>query len=107
MNTKRWYDQDPTVSLAVSIFRNANTKNQHLVADYIIQKGMENNIPFDKIKSAQSTLLPRRWYDFEEKVYIALECIRLSPHEIQKTYAIDIINYLCKLDNEPVSDVTE
>ena len=98
-NNKRWYDQDPTVSLAVSILRNASMQNQLLTAEYIIQKGLEYDFPIEKVKSQKIDLLPRRWYDFEENVYYALECMRLSSIDVQKTLAIEIINYLCKLDN--------
>ena len=35
---KRWYDIDPTVSLAVSLMRNANIMTQYKCADLIVQK---------------------------------------------------------------------
>ena len=35
---KRWYDIDPTVSLAVSLMRNANILAQYKCADLIIKK---------------------------------------------------------------------
>ena len=34
---KRWYDVDPTVSLAVSLLRNANEQVQLECADFIIE----------------------------------------------------------------------
>ena len=38
---KRWYDIDPTVSLAVSLMRNANIMTQYKCADFIIAKSKE------------------------------------------------------------------
>ena len=35
---KRWYDVDPTVSLAVSLMRNASIITQYDCADLIINK---------------------------------------------------------------------
>ena len=41
---KRWYDVDPTVSLAVSLMRNANIMTQYKCADYIVSKSKEHGI---------------------------------------------------------------
>ena len=41
---KRWYDIDPTVSLAVSLMRNANIMTQYKCADLIVTKSKENGI---------------------------------------------------------------
>ena len=39
---KRWYDFDPTVSLAVSLMRNSNITLQYKCADLILKKSKEN-----------------------------------------------------------------
>ena len=39
---KRWYDIDPTVSLAVSLMRNANIMTQYKCADVIVSKSKEH-----------------------------------------------------------------
>ena len=41
---KRWYDVDPTVSLAVSLMRNANIMTQYKCADLIVQKSKEKRL---------------------------------------------------------------
>ena len=41
---KRWYDVDPTVSLAVSLMRNANIMTQYKCADIIVKKSKDNGI---------------------------------------------------------------
>ena len=38
---KRWYDVDPTVSLAVSLMRNANIMIQYKCADIIVKKSKD------------------------------------------------------------------
>ena len=45
---KRWYDIDPTVSLAVSLMRNANIMSQYKCADLIVKKSKENGITVHK-----------------------------------------------------------
>ena len=37
---KRWYDVDPTVSLAVSLMRNANIMTQYKCAEYIVKNSV-------------------------------------------------------------------
>ena len=41
---KRWYDVDPTVSLAVSLMRNANIITQYKCANLIVEKSKENGL---------------------------------------------------------------
>ena len=41
---KRWYDIDPTVSLAVSLMRNANIMTQYDCAELIVKRSKENGI---------------------------------------------------------------
>ena len=41
---KRWYDVDPTVSLAVSLMRNANIMTQYKCADLIVNKSKDNGV---------------------------------------------------------------
>lgn len=97
-NKSRWYDHDPTISLAISILRNANHRNQLLVADYVIQKAKEHNIPMEKIAPKKTGLFFRRWYDSDERLYYTLEYLRVLPDDIQKSLSIEMINYLCELD---------
>jgi hypothetical protein len=101
-NNKRWYDQDPTVSLAVSILRNASIQNQKLTAEFIIKKGEAYNISEVRSKSPNPGIFSRRWYDIEESVYKALEFLRVADPDVQKALAIATINYLCELDNSRV-----
>ena len=49
---KRWYDIDPTVSLAVSLMRNANIMSQYKCADYIV-KSKQNETALEIIELLQ------------------------------------------------------
>lgn len=92
---KRWYDIDPTVSLAVSLMRNANIVTQYKCADLIVQKSKENGVDLtDNILTDAFTYVLRRWYDTDQKIAEAFEYLKLLPEIIQKEVALELINLL-------------
>lgn len=92
---KRWYDIDPTVSLAVSLMRNANIMTQYKCADLIVQKSKDNGIDLaDNILTDAFTYVLRRWYDTDQKIAESFEYLKSLPQEIQKEVALDLINLL-------------
>jgi len=93
-STNRWYDQDPTVSLAISILQNTSYDNQLNVAEILIENGKRLNI---SVKNT-FTLFNRRWYDHDEKISEAIEYFRLFSAEEQKRMAIQLIEFLYNLD---------
>lgn len=92
---KRWYDIDPTVSLAVSLMRNANEQTQLKCADFIIDYAKEKNVMLksNTLNDAFNYIL-RRWYDKDKKVSEAFEYFEVSPSEIQKEISLEVINFL-------------
>ena len=92
---KRWYDIDPTVSLAVSLMRNANIMTQYKCADFIVKKSKDNGIDLSEniITDAFNYVL-RRWYDTDQKIAEAFEYLKSLPTELQKEVALDLINLL-------------
>ena len=92
---KRWYDIDPTVSLAVSLMRNANRMSQYKCADFIVNKSKENGLDLSEniITDAFNYVL-RRWYDTDQKIAEAFEYLKLMPETIQKETALELINLL-------------
>jgi len=93
--SKRWYDQDPTLSLAMSLLRNTSIDNQLHIADLLIENGTKLKIEF----KSKYKIFNRRWYDQEEKMSNAIEYLRLFPDEEQKKMAIQIIQFLYNLDS--------
>lgn len=92
---KRWYDVDPTVSLAVSLMRNANEHTQSKCADFIIDYAQQRNVALrsNTLNDAFNYIL-RRWYDKDEKVAQAFEYFEVSPLEIKKEISLEVINLL-------------
>ena len=92
---KRWYDIDPTVSLAVSLMRNANIVTQYKCADLIVQKSKDNGVDLtENILTDAFTYVLRRWYDTDQKIAEAFEYLKSLPTELQKEVALDLINLL-------------
>ena len=92
---KRWYDIDPTVSLAVSLMRNANIMTQYKCADIIVKKSKDNGIDLaENILTDAFTYVLRRWYDTDQKIAEAFEYLKSLPDELQKEVALDLINFL-------------
>ena len=92
---KRWYDVDPTVSLAVSLMRNANIMTQYKCADYIVSKSKERGIDLsENILTDAFNYVLRRWYDTDQKIAEAFEYLKLMPLELQKELSLELINLL-------------
>ncbi len=92
---KRWYDVDPTVSLAVSLMRNANIMTQYKCADLIVTRSKDNGIDLaENILTDAFTYVLRRWYDTDQKIAEAFEYLKSLPEELQKEVALDLINLL-------------
>lgn len=92
---KRWYDIDPTVSLAVSLMRNANEQTQLKCAEHIIDYAKQCGIVLksSSLNDAFNYIL-RRWYDKDKQVAEAFEYFQVAPLEIQKEISLEVINLL-------------
>lgn len=92
---KRWYDIDPTVSLAISLIRNANEQTQVKCAEFIIDYAKQKNITLknNSLNNAFNYIL-RRWYDKDKIVSEAFEYFETSPIEIKKEIALEVISLL-------------
>ncbi|MGN1125733.1 MAG: hypothetical protein ACI4SM_06050 [Candidatus Gastranaerophilaceae bacterium] len=92
---KRWYDIDPTVSLAVSLIKNSSEEAQLKCADYIIMRaknyGIKNK---ENALNEAFTYILRRWYDKDKKIQESFEYLKSAPLDLQKEIALEIINVL-------------
>ena len=92
---KRWYDIDPTVSLAVSLMRNANVMSQYKCADYIVKMSKDNGLDLsENIITDVFNYVLRRWYDTDQKIAESFEYLKLLPEDLQKETALELINLL-------------
>ena len=97
---KRWYDLEPTVSLAVSLLRNSRPETRSECADLIIGYAQEFgvNIPNDIFSNFNYIL--KRWYDEDKHLSEALEYIKNSPEELQREIAFNVIEFLEKSETK-------
>jgi len=92
---KRWYDVDPTVSLAVSLIRNAEESVQIKCAEFIIEYAKQRGVKLkgNTLNDAFNYIL-RRWYDKNMLVARAFDYFENSSLDIKKELALDVINFL-------------
>lgn len=92
---KRWYDVDPTVSLAVSLMRNANEQTQLKCAEHIIDYAKQRDVILksNTLNDAFNYIL-RRWYDKDKAVSEAFEYFQVAPSDLQKEISLEVINIL-------------
>ena len=91
---RRWYDKEPTVSLAISLLKNAVQEDRERCAKYIITLCEESGatINYEGIKKLEYEL--KRWYDKERSIFDALEAYKLTSEESKKNIALKIIDFL-------------
>ena len=95
---KRWYDLDVTVSKAVAMWEKADEEIQVRCADYVID--MLKDVDIQMSLDDQYNYIMRRWYDKNIRVSHAMEYLKLSPEEMRKQLALDIIEYLKQVQND-------
>lgn len=95
MNNQRWYDEDPTLSLAISFLRNAEQENQREVAEKIIERATSHGVVINDLK----IVFHKRWYDEDERLGIAIEYLKNSSKENRKVIALEIIEILTQIKN--------
>lgn len=95
---KRWYDLDVTVSKAVAMWEKADEEIQIRCADYVID--MLKDVDIQMSLDDQYNYIMRRWYDKNIRVSHAMEYLKLSPEEMRKQLALDIIEYLKQVKND-------
>ena len=92
---QRWYDLDPTMSLAVSLMHDAQPDKQSECAKLIIRKAQDFNIhiPQNKLEEAFNYFW-KRWYDKDKELADAFQYLQIMPFELQKEVSLEIIEKL-------------
>ena len=99
---KRWYDLEPTVSLAISLLRNANNQLRLECAEFIISYAKDFGITLPTDIFANFNFVLKRWYDEEKLLSEALEYIRIAPDEFKREISYKIIEFL---ETQEISNV--
>lgn len=95
---QRWYDVDPVLSRAVALWEQTTEELQTICAEYVLDKLKDIN--FEMSLDEQYDYILRRWYDKNVKVSHAMEYIKRAPEELRHELALDIIEYIEKMEAE-------
>lgn len=95
---QRWYDVDPVLSRAVTLWEQTDEEIQVVCAEYVLDKLKDIN--FQMSLEEQYDYILRRWYDKNVKVSHAMEYIKRAPEELRHELALDIIEYIEKMEAE-------
>lgn len=75
-----------------------------IAVDFMITMGKGYDIKLQKEESTIISLF-RRWYDREDKLSQAMEYLKHTPPQIQKAFAIELIDYMYTLDSTSQQEV--
>lgn len=99
----RWYDKDPTLSMAISLLHNASKIHQEMAARYLFSQmetlGILSSSALrthsDRIRFVFPTF---RRSGFEIHARHLVETMKHLPKDYQQTLAMQLINYIYILD---------
>ena len=94
MENKRWYDQEPTLSLAVSLIKNSSVDVQLKCAEFIVKQAQDFGVVFNGNLLGAFNYVLHRWYDTSEPLAEAFGYLKEADEETRKQIAIEIIGYL-------------
>jgi hypothetical protein len=100
---QRWYDKDPTLSMAFSLLHNASQEHQEMAAHYMfkIMEGMEI-LNAEALRTQEGRIrfmFPGfRRSQFEIHARHLVETIKHLPPDYQQMMAIQLIDYIYLLD---------
>jgi hypothetical protein len=99
---KRWYDQNPTLSMAVSFLQNTTPQHRELTTAHFRRKISENypDIGNQVTKEAQGFwLLIQKRRSMDQEAWALVEMMRFLPDDEMETFAVELIRYIYRLEN--------
>ena len=98
MEDKRWYDKEPTLSLAISLIKNSKEETQERCAEFIKNKAQDFGVVLNSHLFGAFNYVLHRWYDKSEILSEAFLYIKEADEETRKQIAIEIIAFLEKAE---------
>ncbi len=100
IKNKRWYDLDPTISLAINLFEHSDENVKIHIADYIIEESENSGLKLDFNNKDEFNYVWKRWQDNDEKMFKAMEYLKIIDFETKKQLSLEIINYIKKYQDK-------
>ena len=96
-NSRRWYDDDPTLKEAMDLLSISSDDNKDVAAAFITD--LQDQIASNVIEKIYETVLKynktgNRWYDDDPVMMRAIELLRIAHPDIQKAAAKKLIQAL-------------
>jgi hypothetical protein len=106
--SRRWYDQDPTMSEAMELLRLSTDDLKGQAADYISK--MQEQVAHEVIERVYEAVKKysdegSRWYDKDPVVLRAIELLRIAPPRVQKRAAKKLIMALHDSDDGDIGKI--
>ncbi len=98
MNSKRWYDKEPTLSLAVSLIKNSKTDTQLRCAEFIKSKAQDYGVVLNSNLLGAFNYVLNRWYDSSEPLAEAFGYLKEADEETRKQISLEVIAFLEKVE---------
>ena len=102
MSKQRWYDNDPTLSMAVSLLQNAIPVYQEMTAKYILKYMEREGIlkQFDLTNQQIAFVFPFvKRHRMNNDAWEMMEILKRLPRQLQLDIALQMINYIYMLDS--------
>ena len=94
----RWYDKEPTLSLAVSLMKNESVNIQVACAQLITEKAKNLGVIRQNNLLDAFNYVVLRWYENDERISEAFEYLKAASDEVRREIAIEVIDYLQKIE---------
>ncbi len=94
----RWYDKEPTLSLAVSLMKNESVNIQVACAQLITEKAKNLGVIRQNNLLDAFNYVVLRWYENDERISEAFEYLKAASDEVRREIAIEVIEYLQKIE---------
>lgn len=94
----RWYDKEPTLSLAVSLMKNESVNIQVACAEIITEHAKDMGVTKTTNLLDAFNYVVQRWYDEDQRISEAFELLKNCTDDLKKEIAIEIIEYLQRIE---------
>ena len=94
----RWYDKEPTLSLAVSLMKNESVNIQVACAQLITEKAKNLGVIRQNNLLDAFNYVVLRWYETDERISEAFEYLKAASDEVRREIAMEVIKYLQKIE---------
>ena len=94
MQNNRWYDKEPTLSLAISLIKSSKQEVQLECARIIKQKAQDFGVVLNNNLLGAFNYVLNRWYDSNEPLSESMDYLKEADDDTRKQIALEIIHFL-------------